>query len=103
MRVAKRMRADLSHLCEPKFKHSFQVHQIQFAVAVLTSYYVLHCPMYNDEIHTLTSTVKTIDCRLLDVIETVLIKALLFGNCSVDAHRAHANTRCFYKQLHFWD
>ena len=31
-------------------------------------------------------TIKNIDCRLLGVTETVLIKTLLFGNCSVDAH-----------------
>ena len=41
--------------------------------------------MYNDERYTLLSTIKNIDCRLLDVTETVLTKALLFGNCSVDA------------------
>ena len=26
------------------------------------------------------------DCRLLDLSETVLIETLLFGNCSVDDH-----------------
>ena len=31
-------------------------------------------------------SVKNIDCRLLDVTETVLIKALFFRNYSVDAH-----------------
>ena len=41
--------------------------------------------MYNDERHTLLSTIKNIDCKLLDVTETVLIKTLLFGNCSADA------------------
>ena len=101
MKVAKRMHAGLSHLREPKFKHSFQdtsnpICSCGFDVE-LTSYYVLHCLMYNHEIQTLPSTIKTIDCRLLDVIEIVLIKTLLFGNCSVDAHRSHANTRCFYK------
>ena len=29
---------------------------------------------------------KKIDCRLLDVTETVLIKTLLFRNCCADAH-----------------
>ena len=29
---------------------------------------------------------KNIDCRLLDVTEIVLIKTLLVGNFSVDAH-----------------
>ena len=42
--------------------------------------------MYNDERHTLLSTVKNIDCRLLDVTEAVLMKTPLFGNCSTDAH-----------------
>ena len=42
--------------------------------------------MYNDERHTLLSTTKNINCRLLHVTETVLIKKLLFGNCSADAH-----------------
>ena len=42
--------------------------------------------MYNDERHNLMSTIASITCRLLDVAETVLIKTLLFGNFSVDAH-----------------
>ena len=41
--------------------------------------------MYNDERHTLLETIKNFGCRFLDVTETVLIKTLLFGNCSVDA------------------
>ena len=51
-----------------------------------TSHYILHCPVYNDERHIFPSTLKNIDCKLLDVTETVLIKRLLFGNCSIDAH-----------------
>lgn len=43
--------------------------------------------MYNDdERHTLRSTIKSIDCIMFDVTETVLIKTLLFGSCSVDTH-----------------
>ena len=42
--------------------------------------------MYNGERQTLLSTIEKIDCRLLDVTETVLIKTLLFRNCSADAH-----------------
>ena len=42
--------------------------------------------MDNDERHTLPSTIKNVYCRLLDVTETVLIKTLLSGNCSVDGH-----------------
>ena len=42
--------------------------------------------MHNDEKHTLLVNMKNIDCRLINVTETVLIKTLLFGNCSFDAH-----------------
>ena len=41
--------------------------------------------MYKDEKYNLLGTIKNIDCRLLDVTETILIKTLLVGNCSVDA------------------
>ena len=51
-----------------------------------SSHYVLHGPKYNDEKHSLLSNIKNIDCTLLNVNETVLLKTLLFGNCSVDAH-----------------
>ena len=40
--------------------------------------------MYNDERHALRSTIKTIDSRLLDLTETVLIKTPLYGNCSLE-------------------
>ena len=72
------MRVARSHLREHKFKHSFQdtlnpICSYGFDVEPI-SQYVLHCPMYNDERHTLLSTIKSIDCRLLDVTETILIK-----------------------------
>ena len=84
-----RMRVGLSHLREHKFKHSFQdtlnpICSCGFDVKS-TCHYIIHCPMYKDERYNLLGTIKNIDCRLLDVTETILIKTLLFGNCSVDA------------------
>ena len=89
VKLITRLRVGLSHLREHKFKHSFQdtlnpICSCGFDVES-TSHYILHCPMYNDERHTILSTIKSINCRLLDVTETILIKTLLFGNCSVDA------------------
>ena len=52
--------------------------------------------MYNDERHTLLSTIKNIDC--IDETETVLIKTLLFGNCSVNAH---ANTQILNATINY--
>ena len=88
MKLITRLRVGLCRLGEYKFKHSFQdtlnpICSYDFDVES-TSHYILHCPMYNNERHTLLSTIKNIDRRLLDVTETDLIKTLLFGN-SVDA------------------
>ena len=48
-----------------KFKRSFQdtlnpIWSCRVDIE-LTSHYILHCPMYNDERHTLLSTIKNID------------------------------------------
>ena len=90
IKLITRLRVGFSHLRKHKFKHSFQdtlkpTWSCGFDVES-TFNYILHCPVYNDERHTLLSLIKNIDCRLLDVNETVLIKTFLFGNCSVDAH-----------------
>ena len=80
------MRFGLSHLRKHKFKHSFQDNlQLRFW-CWMTTRYILHYSLYNDKRYTILSIIKNIGYRLLGVTETVLIKTLLFGNCSVDAH-----------------
>ena len=54
--------------------------------------------MNNDENHTLLSTIKNFDCRLLGVTEAVLIKTLLFGNFFVDVH---TNTQIFNAAIEY--
>ena len=93
IKLIARMRVGLSHLHEPKFKYSFQdtltsVSSCGFDIES-TFQCVLHCLIYNDEKHTFTSTIKNIDCRLVDVTETALIKTLLFGNCFLDGYTKH--------------
>ena len=41
---------------------------------------------HNNERHTRLNIIKNIDCRLLDLTETVLRKTVLFGNSSLDTH-----------------
>ena len=84
IKLITRLRVGLSHLRKHKFKHSFQdtlnsIWSCGFDVESTTQY-VLNCLIYNDERLTLLNTIKNIDCRLLDVTETILIKTLLFGN-----------------------
>ena len=88
-----RLRLGLSHLREHKFKHSFQDSLNPFCSCGLdiesTAHFLLHCPMYITERHTLLSTIKNIDNNLLHLCEPVLIRTLLFGSNSFDTN---ANT-----------
>ena len=83
-----RLRLGLSHLREHKFKHSFQDSLNSFCSCGLdiesTAHFLLHCPMYITERHTLLSTIKNIDNNLLHFCEPVLIRTLLFGSNSFD-------------------
>ena len=82
IKLITRLRAGLSYLRNRKFKHSFQetlnlICSCGFD-AESTSFYVLQCPMIDDERHTLLSTIRNIDCRLLDVVEIVLMHTLMY-------------------------
>ena len=84
IKLITRLRVGLNHFRKHKFEHSFQdtlnsIWSCGFDVESTTQY-VLNCLIYNDERLTLLNTIKNIDCRLLDVTETILIKTLLFGN-----------------------
>ena len=83
-----RLRLDLSHLREHKFKHSFQGSLNPFCSCGLdiesTAHFLLHCPTYIIERRTLLSTLVNIDNNLLDLCEPVLIRTLLFGSNSFD-------------------
>ena len=85
IKLITRLCVGLSHLGELKVKHSFQdtltpICSRAFDVKP-TSHCILHYSMYNDERHTLLSTINNIDCRLVDVAETVFILKL-FSWCS---------------------
>ena len=88
-----RLRLALSHLREYKFKYSFQDSLNPFCICGFdmksSANYLLYCPMYMTERHTLLSTTENIDNNLLDLCEPVLIKTVLFGSNSFDTN---ANT-----------
>ena len=83
-----RLRVGLSHLREHKFKHGFQdlINPICDCSREIetTSHYLLHCPTYINERHTLLSTIRKIDSTLLDLDESMLSKTLLFGSNALD-------------------
>ena len=79
----------LSHLCEHKFKHSFQYLLNPYVSVVwklnqLTLHFLLYCPIFNNDWSSLLSTIRIIDCKLLENTEASLIQTLSYGNPSLD-------------------
>ena len=72
IKFLKRLRLGLGHLREHKFKHSIEVES--------TSYFLLHCPIYNNDRSSLLSTIRSIDCKLLENTDF----SLLYGILSLD-------------------
>ena len=80
IRLIIRLHTGLSHLCEHKFKHNFQnclnpICSVGFDIK-LTSYFLLHCPIFNDKRYILLSTLHKIDCKLLELANSSLSQIL---------------------------
>ena len=83
-----RLRLVLSRLREHKFKHNFQDSPNPLckcsAEVESTSHFLLHCPVYNNDRSSLISTIRNIDCKLLEITDSSLTQTLLYGNPSFD-------------------
>ena len=81
----------LSRLREHKFSHNFQncINPLcSCAVDIKsTSHFFIHCPLFDDKTITLLSTLNKTDCKLIETIESFLIKTLLFGNSMFDLRK----------------
>ena len=68
IRLLTRLCLGLSHLCEHKFKHSFQdcLHPVCFCSNEIetSTHYLLHYPTYKNERMTLLNKVKSINCSI---------------------------------------
>ena len=82
-----RLQPGLSHLCEHKFKHSFEDTLNPFCSCGLdvetNMYFFLYYPFSNQRC-TLLSTVNDIDSSLTNTDDTTLTDILLFGKASLD-------------------
>ena len=82
-----RLRLDLSHLREYKFKHDFQdtLNPLcSYGSDVdSTEHFLLHNPQFVNERRTLLSTLGNFNCSLLENTSKVLTQILLFGNTSL--------------------
>ena len=75
----------LSHLCGHKSKHSFQDTQNPLCKCGIeveaNSYFLLHCPICNNDRSSLVSTIRKIDCKLLENTNSLHEKPdFLFSN-----------------------
>ena len=82
------LRLGQSRLREGKFNHNFQncINPLCSCAMDIesTSHFFLHCPFFVDKTITLPSTLKKIDCKLIETNESSLIETLLFGNSLFD-------------------
>ena len=88
IRKDSRLRLGLSHLREHKFKNSFQDSLNPLckcgAEVESTSHFLLYFPIYNNDRSSLLSTIRNIDCKLLEITDSSLTQTLLYGNPSFD-------------------
>ena len=89
IKLITRLRVGLSHLREHKFKHSFQDSLNPLCPCgsdvESSSHFLLDCPLYANERRALLSTIRNVDCKLLETEKyNVLTQTLLFGNVSFD-------------------
>ena len=84
IKLITRLRLGLSHLREHKFKHSFQdtINPLCNCGQDIESatHFFRHCPFFINERRTLLSTIRSLDCKLLDFTDSDLTQMLLFGN-----------------------
>ena len=82
-----RLRLGLSHLREHKFKHGFQDMLNPLCSCgndvESTEHFLLRCPKFVNERHTLLSSLGIFNCSLLENTSKVLTQTLLFGNASL--------------------
>ena len=81
IRLLTRFCLGLNHLCEHKFKHSFQdcLNPLCFCGNEIetSTHYLLHCPTYTNKRMTLLNKIKSINCSILKFTDTVVTKILL--------------------------
>ena len=89
IRLITRLRLELSHLREHKFKYNFQncLNPLCSCGSSIesTSHFLLHCFILHDKRHTLLSTLNNIDSKILESNDSYLTQTLLFGSTSFDS------------------
>ena len=89
IRLITRLRLELSHLREHKFKYNFQNCLNPFCSCgssiESTSHFLLHCPIFQDKRHTLLNILNNIDFKILESNDSYLTRTCLSGSTSFDS------------------
>ena len=108
IRLITRLRLELSHLHEHKFKYNFQ-NSLNPPCSCgssieSTSHFLLHCLIFHDKRHTLLSTLNNIDSKLLESNDSYLTQTLLFGSTSFDSetNTLVLNATIDYRLFIYW-
>ena len=84
LKLLTRLRLNLSHLNEHKFKHNFQDTLNPLCSCSLepesVTHYLLHCLFYSEQRKTLLDNLHNIDESISNLSEANLVKLLLYGN-----------------------
>ena len=72
-----------------KFKYNFQICLIPLCSCgssiASTSHFLLQCPIFHDKRHAPLGTLNSIDCKILESIDSNLKQTLLYGCTSFDS------------------
>ena len=86
-----RLRLELSHLREPKFKYNFQncLNPLCSCGSSIESvpHFLLHSPIFHDKRHTPLSTLNNTDSKILESNDSYLTQTFLFGSTLLDSER----------------
>ena len=95
LKLLTRLRLNLSHLYEHKFRHNFQDTVNSLCSCSLesesTTHFLLHCPFYNNQRIALFVSIRDIDMTISNLSEDNLVNTLLYGNNEI--YSSETNTR----------
>ena len=88
VKLLTRLRLDLSHLLEHKFKHGFQDSLYSICncgndIETL-AHFLLHCPHCSHERSTFLNTIRNINRHIFDKNDLQITETLLYGDSSID-------------------
>ena len=82
LKLLTRLRLNLSHLCEHKFKHNFQdtVNPLCSLESESVTHFLLHCHFYTNQWKTLFDSLHDINTSIPNLSDDKLVNVLLYGD-----------------------